>query len=272
MKKTQIYKILWDYFNDYQVWKIIEKYTGLSKNQLFFCDEIDFKTEYLDLIIKKAKQKIPYEYIINIWEFFGLEFYVDSRVLIPRNDTEIMVGKAIEEINASDKIEYIDVWTGSSCVAVSILKNTPQEKIIKSSVIDISTEALEVSKINIEKHKIKNIEIIEWNLLNNYKNSKNKKIITANLPYIKNNDFENMSYETITHEPDLALYWWENTGFELYEKLITQCENLWNISLFIEIWFDQKEYAEKYLESKNLGYKIFQDNSWIDRCVKIYFI
>ncbi len=272
MQKKQIYKILWNYFDDYQVWKIIEKYTGLSKNQLFFCEEIDFKEEVLDSIIKKVKDKIPYEYIVNMWEFFWLEFYVDSRVLIPRNDTEIMVEKTIEEINNSINIEYIDVWTGSSCVAISILKNISQEKIIKSSVIDISTKALEVSKINISNHNVKNIEIIEWNLLNDYKNSKNKKIITANLPYIKNNDFENMSYETITHEPDLALYWWEKTGFELYEKLISQCENLWNISLFIEIGFDQKEYAQKYLESKNLGYKIFQDNFWIERCIKINFI
>jgi release factor glutamine methyltransferase len=102
-------------------------------------------------------------------------------------------------------------------------------------------------------------------------------IITANLPYIKNWDFENMDKEVLENEPHIALFGWEETGFELYEKLIFQIFELKNIyslekiTLFIEIWFDQREYSQKYLESLWLEIEYFKDLWWIDRIVKICF-
>jgi methylase of polypeptide subunit release factors len=86
-----------------------------------------------------------------------------------------------------------------------------------------------------------------------------------------------MSVETIVHEPSLALYWWKDTGFELYEQLISQIIQqikkgfLKSVQLYIEIWFDQKEYSENYLKNLNLDFQIHKDNSWIHRCVQIGF-
>ena len=86
-----------------------------------------------------------------------------------------------------------------------------------------------------------------------------------------------MDKETLIFEPKLALFWWEKTGFELYEKLIKQLQKLKilqkikEIILFIEIWFDQKEFAVNFLEKNWLKYKIFKDNSWINRCIKVKF-
>ncbi len=271
MKKQQIIKELSKYLSYYQILEILKKQTGLNKNQLFFCEDININQKDIEIIKQKLEDNIPYEYIINKAEFYSLDFYVDSRVLIPRNDTEIMVTEAIKEINENNKIDYIDIWTGSSCIAISILKNTEIEKIENAFAYDISKEAIEVSNINIKKHNIKNLETIKSNLLEKYKDNGNKIVITANLPYIKNQDFENMSIQTIYNEPDLALYWWENTWFELYEKLIDQCIEIWNIVLFIEIWFDQKDYSKKYLESKKLKFRYYKDNSWIERCIKINF-
>lgn len=269
MKKNEIISIFQKYLNKYQIEKLIIKNTGLSKNQLFFCEEINISETFINEVIKKLEDNIPFEYIINEAEFFSINFYVDNRVLIPRNDTEIMVEETIKEADKYEKIEYIDIWTGSSCIAISVLKNIEKNKIIKWIAIDISEEAIEVSKINIKKHWIKNLKNLKSDLLKNYKDEKNHKIITANLPYIKNNDFENMSISTINHEPSIALYWWEKTWFELYEKLIEQCINIKKITLFIEIWFDQSEYAKKYIEKKWLDFIVFKDNSWIDRCIKI---
>jgi release factor glutamine methyltransferase len=269
MKKSEIINIFEKYLNKYQIEKLLIKNTGLTKNQLFFCEEIEISEKLINEIIKSLENNIPFEYIINEAEFYSLNFYVDNRVLIPRNDTEIMVGETLKEINKYEKVEYIDIWTGSSCIAISILKNIEKNKIIKSVAIDISDDAIEVSKINIKNHKIKNIENLKSDLLNSYKDEKNHKIITANLPYIKNNDFQNMSISTINHEPNIALYWWENTWFELYEKLIEQCINIKNITLFIEIWFDQSDYSKKYLKKKWLDFIVYKDNCWIDRCIKI---
>ncbi len=141
-------------------------------------------------------------------------------------------------------------------------------------------KALEVSKINIVNYNLSNeIEQINWNLLSNFKLNKKFNIeniiIAANLPYIKDNDFENMDKETVEFEPDLALYWWKETGFELYKKLIYQVlelkKEVSEIILFIEIGFDQKEVSKNFLNKLNLQFEVFKDNGGVDRCVKIYF-
>lgn len=271
MKKQQIINELSKYLNSYQIIELLKKQTGLTKNQLFFCEDLEIKQNDIEIIKQKLEKNIPYEYIINKSEFYSLDFYVDSRVLIPRNDTEIMVDQAIKEINKQDKVDYIDIWTGSSCIAISIIKNIDNKKLKSAYAFDLSDKALEISNINIQKHKINNLKIIKSDLLEKYPPSKNIKIITANLPYIKNYDYKNMSIQTINNEPEIALYGWEKTWFEIYERLIEQCIKIWNIILFIEIWFDQKEYSKKHLEAKKLNYKYYKDNSWIDRCIKINF-
>ena len=262
--------------------KILLKITNLSKSQLFLLDEISEK--YLKNIknaFYRLKKWEPLEYIINNAEFYSLDFYVDNRCLIPRNDTEIMVDKAIDTIINYKLVSLIDVWTWTSCIPISIIKNT--NKIDNCYVIDISEKALEVSKKNIKKHNLqKKVSQINWNLIKellinkDYNLNKNI-IITANLPYIKNDDFENIDKETMEFEPNLALYWWKKTGFELYEKLIKECfklkeiYKLKNLTLFIEIWFDQKKYSKNYLNNLNLKFKIFKDSWNIDRCIKIEF-
>lgn len=283
MKKSKLKTIALDmWVNSNYLDKIILKELNLSKSGLFLIDEIDEK--YIEEITNKLKRienKEPLEYVINNAEFYNLDFYVDNKVLIPRNDTEIMVDMAIEEILQQDSITLIDVWTWSSCIAISILENT--KKINNCYVVDISNDALDVSKKNISKHNLLNKIIqINWNLIsdfiwiNDFQINKNI-IITANLPYIKNNDFINMDQETIRFEPEIALYWWKNTWFELYEQLIRECFQFKNIKhiqsliLFIEIGFDQFEYSRQYLDKLNLNFKYFKDNNWINRCIKIVF-
>jgi len=275
---------------------ILKKITGLDKNQLFLSDKIDDKfIEKIEEYFSRLVSGEPIEYILENAEFFNYNFFVDSRVLIPRNDTEIMILESIKEIKKNNKEKIlIDVWTGSSCIPISVLKELSTDgfnHLKKTYVIDISKDALEVSKINIKKHNLEDKVIqLHWDLLSSFILILNKKsilsplqeggidlIITANLPYIKDWDFENMDEETIKFEPDLALYWWEKTGFELYEKLIHQIlklqsiNNIETIVLFIEIWFDQKEIAISFLEKLNLKFEIFKDNWGIDRCIKIYF-
>lgn len=280
MKKNDLikkYTDLWlkiSHLND-----IIQAELDISKSGLFLIDEIEEKKiKLIEKKIGRLKKGEPIEYIINKSNFFSIDFYIDNRVLIPRNDTEIMVEQAIKEIKKYNDILLIDVWTWSSCIPISISKNTSLNEIL---VIDISKDALKVSKKNIIKHNLKNkIKQINWDLLEDIIKNKFKYknlIITANLPYIKNDDFENMSKETIAFEPSIALFWWEKTGFELYENLINQIlslkndNNFENIILFIEIWFDQYDYTKNYFKKHNLKHEYFKDNFWINRCIKIVF-
>ncbi len=283
MKKNEVYKYWRELkINSNKIEIILLKITELSKSQLFLLDEInDEYFKEIKNIFYRLSNWEPLEYIINNAEFYSLNFYVNSKVLIPRDDTEILVDKVLDTIVNYNSLTLIDIWTWSSCIPISIIKNTT--KVGNCYVIDISKNALKVSEKNIHQHNLeKTIKQINWDLIqnlissNNY-NFKKNIIITANLPYIKNNDFENIDKETIKYEPALALYWWKDTWFELYEQLIkesSQFKNIYNLEsliLFIEIWFDQKEYSEKYLNKLNLKYKIFKDNNWIDRCIKIEF-
>ena len=175
-------------------------------------------------------------------------------------------------------IIYIDVGTGSGCIPISVVKNC-WESITQSYAIDVSEKALEVAKINIKKYDLeKDITLLWWNLLEPMMplldGEKWKTvIITANLPYIKQDDFENMDSSVYNNEPASALYGWENTGFELYEELIGQCQTLtqswYTITLFIEIWFDQTQVCREFLERKWYGYEVFRDNGWVERCVRM---
>lgn len=280
MNKYEINKILSKYFDKYQISELLQKQTGLSKSQLFLCNSLPrINNQWVEKITELWEKKYPFEYIIQKAEFYWLELYVDERVLIPRNDTEIMVDSTIHKINSyTSKITYLDIWTWSSCIPIAVLKNCNTQYIHQSYVVDISSEALDVSKRNIEDHlSTDTVQQLQWSLLEPVasKLTDTDLVITANLPYIKDNDYENMDKETVQYEPDLALYGWKDTGFELYEILIGQLKNIkkqkniQNIILFIEIWFDQEKYSQEYLKKLWFTYNLHKDNWWIIRCIEI---
>lgn len=282
MNKKDLY-ILWkkDYLlDDILIEKIILKNLNIKKSNLFLLEEIS-EVEYILKDFELYKKWTPIEYILWNADFFWLEFIVDNRVLIPRNDTEIMVKEVLKSVENID-FTLIDIWTWSSCIPISILKNISKIP-LNTYVLDISDNALEVSKINIEKHALeKEIFQIKSDLLEEFLYSKNYKleknlIITANLPYIKNEDIDSMDDWVFFFEPNIALFWWKETWFELYEKLFRQIEELkkfyeiQKITLFIEIWFDQYEYSKTYLKKLWLKFEYFKDMNWIFRCIKIEF-
>lgn len=217
-------------------------------------------------------------------EFYSLPFYVDKRVLIPRNDTETLVDQALKCLKSysNEEISLIDIGTGSSSIVTAITKNIAFS-LKKIYALDVSPDALEVAKINIEKNNIQEkVSLHKSDLLEIFlsesENIQSKYlIITANLPYIKNGDIENMDKEVLENEPHIALFGWEQTGFEMYETLIHQIFKIKNIFqlekiiLFIEIWFDQSEYSRQYLSSQWLSFEYFKDLNGINRVIKIEF-
>ena len=111
--------------------------------------QTEIETKFLEQIEKRGRN-MPIAYITKQKEFMALSFYVDERVLIPRSDTEILVENAIEIIERSrkNKIEILDLCCGSGCIGISLAHEYPHAHVTLS---DISSEALEVAKINIEK-------------------------------------------------------------------------------------------------------------------------
>jgi release factor glutamine methyltransferase len=144
--------------------------------------------------------------------------------------------------------------------------------------LDISEKALEIAQKNAVQHAVQ-IKFHMSNLLQYFLDnpsllSQKSIIVTANLPYIKADDWENMSEDT-RFEPRLALFGGENTGFELYEKLFEQLKALMKISppksltLYLEMGYDQKGLAKSASEKYNWECEFFTDPEGIERFAKI---
>jgi release factor glutamine methyltransferase len=193
---------------------------AINKPKEFILAHPEYKLNifaYLKLkwFLYQAKQGYSIAAIIKNKEFFGLNFYINKHVLVPRPETEILVEEVIKTIQSTDTL--IDIGTGSGCILISILKNIP----IKNAFgLDISRQALCVAKKNSETQNV-SPTFLHSDLLNT--KSIQKKIsptrnifITANLPYLTDEQFKNSL--SIQKEPRLALVA-KNQGLELYEKL-----------------------------------------------------
>ncbi len=203
--------------------------------------------QFKKLIARRAKGE-PVAYLIGHKEFYGLDFEVNKKVLIPRPETELMAEEVVKEINGQKKNILVDIGTGSGCIPIAILKNTKQ---IKCFAIDISTAALTVAKRNVKKHNVK-IKFLRGNLLepmaNQFESVGDQKIIiTANLPYLTVKQYR--QNPSLRFEPKSALVASKN-GLALYEKLLQQISALLktHITLFLEIDPSQSRGIEKIIK------------------------
>jgi len=156
--------------------------------------------------VTRLKAGEPLPYVLGHWEFFGLELEINSNVLIPRPETELLVERAIKWLKAApDRRTIADVGTGSGCIAVSIANSIPDVKVIAT---DISYPALEIARRNARRHGVaERIEFIQCDLLPPHPDplptSLHFDLICANPPYIPTQTLHRLSvYQS---EPTLAL-------------------------------------------------------------------
>lgn len=209
----------------------------------------------------------PHEYITGTVTFFGREFLVTPDVLIPRLETEGLVRRA-RAIQKIEKFEHIvDIGCGSGIIWIS-LADIAEEV----TFLDVSQKALHVAQENFRRQfPEKKAEFIISDLLSNVEKGLNiNTLFLANLPYIKKDDWDNMSPDT-RHEPELALFGGEVTGFELYEKLFEQLRsNDFEWRMIIEFGFDQRVIAEEIIKKYGWNYEFFPDFAGIERFCEIH--
>lgn len=189
------------------------------KDYLLNDDEI----EELNYIYEKICNHYPIQYIFNKAEFYGLEFYVDKNVLIPRPETEELVhwilSDNIDTINVDTHscVYLLDIGTGSGCIPVSIKKNKPHWKV---TALDISEEAIKVAQQNADNNEVE-IEFIVNDILKNTHDSRltTYNLIVSNPPYISVKEKELMSVSTVQHEPHLALFVDDENPLIFYDKI-----------------------------------------------------
>lgn len=187
--------------------------------------------------IKKLRKGIPIEHITHQKEFMKLMFFVDKDVLIPRQDTEILVEEVISIARKINAKKILDLCTGSGAIAVSLAKYLPQ---IEITAIDISNEALKIAKKNAISNNVENqITFISSDMFTNL-NEEKFDIIVSNPPYIKTNVIEELDMQ-VKNEPYIALDGGKD-GLEFYKKIINESYQYlkFNGYLCLEIGFDQK--------------------------------
>lgn len=234
--------------------------------------KVSFFQKYKFLrLVKKRTSNIPLAYLTGHKEFFALDFFVNKYTLVPRPDTEILVEEVLKHIKNNPINILVDIGTGSACIPISIAKNTAKN--IQIFATDISKQALEVAKQNSQKHNSKitflHGSLLEEKIQKNISFQNKKIIITANLPYLTQDQFNNE--KSIQHEPHSALVA-DDAGLALYKQLLEQIKNAEiSCTCFFEIDPSQSAELSQYI-TKNFPHSkiyIIKDLCGRDRIVKI---
>lgn len=157
----------------------------------------------------------PTQYITHRQEFFGRDFFVDERVLIPRPETEHLVEAAIHWLSQNTASTVLDVGTGSGAIAVSLALESRREVLAS----DVSTDALQVAERNSRTHDAK-VCFFACDLLAAV-GPGSVDLLVSNPPYVPGEDAANMQREVREWEPHVALFAGD-TGLEIYRRLVTQ--------------------------------------------------
>ena len=215
----------------------------------------------------RAKTRQPIQHIIGFADFMGEKFIVNQSVLIPRDETEILVRKAIEIINENNFKMALDVGTGSGCIACMIAKYTDCQII----GLDISSDALNTALDNASKLNLFNKAIFrKSDVFSNIKDGEKFDIIISNPPYIP--PLENIQTE-VKFDPELALYTTDEKGLEFYEKITKNAPKILNSKgyLLFELGIGQSNDVKSIMEKSGFSnIKIIKDLAGIDRVIVGY--
>lgn len=245
-------------------WYLMEYVTGMNRTSYFLrmMEEMTLEeAEKYRAVIETRKTHIPLQHITGCQEFMGLSFEVNEHVLVPRQDTEVLVEQVLRDVTAGMRV--LDMCTGSGCIAISL---GVFRKELSLTGVDISDKALEVAKRNANRFGI-NVEWIESDLFSQVSNVYD--VIVSNPPYIRTTVIEELKEEVKLHDPYIALDGKED-GLYFYRKIVEECPNhLKNGGkLFFEIGHDQGTDVQRLMEEtgfKNVTVK--KDLAGLDRVV-----
>lgn len=217
--------------------------------------------EEYNTLIKKRGRHVPLQQITKKAYFMGLEFKVNSHVLIPRQDTEVLVEEAAKRLKKDAKI--LDLCTGTGCILLSLLYNRDR---LNGVGVDISPEALEVARENSRLLHIP-ATFLRSNLLNQVEGTFD--LIVSNPPYIPRDVIEGLMEEVRDYEPRLALDGGED-GLDFYRRITCEAGEYLKPGgwLLMEIGQDQADDVRNMMEAA--GYEeiqVVQDLAGLDRVV-----
>lgn len=248
---------------------LLEAVCGTDRNDLLVHGEQPVAPEaeekYLNWIRQRAEH-IPLQQLTGEQGFMGLTFNVNEHVLIPRQDTEILVEEVLKELH--DGMRVLDMCTGSGCILLSLLHYSND---CEGLGVDLSAEALEVAGRNVLKvltpEKAEHAHFLQSDLFEKVEGK--FEIIVSNPPYIASAEVEKLMPEVRDHEPRMALDGTED-GLYFYRRIIEEAGKYLVSSgmLFFEIGYDQGQAVSELMRTE--GYhevQVVQDYAGLDRVV-----
>ena len=249
---------------------------------------------------EKRRRRIPLAQILGRQSFYGLDFFVNEDVLIPRADTECLVDLVLEdyadlakqagktysekrnsehvsnkhednvenEANSSS-LNILDLCTGSGCIGISVAKHLPYQELL---LVDLSEKALVVAKKNAEKHLGENVTLLQSDLLTEVRGKKFS-LLLSNPPYIVSRVIPGLDREVSEYEPKMALDGGED-GLVFYRRIAKEAKAvlLPGARLYLEIGYDQGESVKDIFQKE--GYEaveVFPDLSGNPRVLRGIF-
>lgn len=247
---------------------LIEHFCGYTRTDILMGKKLT--SEMLEIVKEKAelraKTRQPIQHIIGFADFMGEKFIVNPHVLIPRDETEFLVRKAVDIIKSKNYKMALDIGTGSGCIACMIAKLTDCQII----GLDVSNDALNTALDNASRLNLFNKAIFrKSDIFSNVKPRESFDIIISNPPYIP--PAEKASIQTeVRYDPDLALYTTDEKGLEFYYKITENAPKILNNGgyLLFELGAGQSDDVKKIME--NNGFKnieVIKDLAGIDRVI-----
>lgn len=245
-------------------WYLLEFATGLSRAEYFLRMNEEMAPEeeakYREYIERREK-RIPLQHITGTQEFMGLEFLVNEHVLVPRQDTEVLVETVLDDLQPG--MDVLDMCTGSGCILLSLMK---LGKEVCGTGVDISEEALDVARGNAEKLDVK-ATFLQSNLFEKVEGTYD--VIVSNPPYIKTSVIEELEAEVRLHDPILALDGKED-GLYFYRRIIGESVKFLKEKgkLYFEIGHDQGVDVKQLMEEAGFScVTVKKDLAGLDRVV-----
>ncbi len=248
---------------------------GMSKTQLYTEPErglTSVETEQLCHLVRRRLDHEPAAYILGHCEFYGIDFFIDCHIFIPRPETELLVEKAVELAQRipqlGKQITIADIGTGCGAIAISLALALPQAKIYAT---DVSVSALQVAGMNCRRHMVNGrVKLLHGNLLEPLPQPVD--MIVANLPYIKDCEFKDLSLEVRDYEPTMALAGGED-GLDKIQQMLGQMPGKLNLGacFLLEIGQGQGEMVTSLIKSyfPQASIDLISDLGGIERVVKV---
>ncbi len=238
---------------------IFEHFSGIERQRLYF-EDVAVDSEELCRAIELRCQRHPLQYIIGRVGFYRESYEVTPDTLIPRQDTEILVDLAVK--NIPDGESFVDLCTGSGCIAISVLNNTKNTRAV---AVDLSTSAIEVAKRNAIKNGV--ADRVDFRISDVLTDEACGEFfaVLSNPPYVTENAYKALEPE-LYFEPRLALVA-DDEGLAFYKVIVKKYKNKIKKDGFIlfEIGYDQGEAIRKIALNEGMCAEVIKDYSGCDR-------